>query len=410
MNRMRKSWIIVCFVNFIIAALMGLAMRFSNVAPIAVDYAKLIHAHSHAAMLGWVYLMIFTQFTGYFVPPEKQKKYNGLFWVTQFSVVGMMISFPIQGYALFSISFSTLHILCSYVFTFRIWKDNQIGYRPVKRLVFASLGFMLFSTLGAWSLGIIASVLGKDSPFYQTAIQFFVHFQFNGWFVFAVMAVFLAMLRQHGFEINKKYFGRFYYSLMFSAIVTFALPLSWFFSFGGFFYANCLGVAVQLLALIWFLRMIGPAWPVLLEKYSGAKWIFLLSLASFTLKIAMQIITVFRVFAQASHTVRNFTIGFIHLGTLGLITGFLFFFLTMNGFIDNRKRWSKAGMWLFFAGFLTTELVLFLGGMLQFVKAPPIPFYPGILFGASVLLPLGLLALLIAVVKKPGAASRGIYD
>jgi hypothetical protein len=107
---MQKKLVVICLINFFIAAMMGLALRYSFISSINLNYRYLTHAHSHLAMLGWVYLMLFVLIVHYFVP-EKKPVYNRLFWLTEFSVVGMMVSFPFQGYAVISITFSTLHIL-----------------------------------------------------------------------------------------------------------------------------------------------------------------------------------------------------------------------------------------------------------------------------------------------------------
>ena len=319
---MRKSWIAACLINFLIASLMGVALRLSNVVALGFDYSKLIHAHSHTAMLGWVYLMLFGLFVHYFVPKEKTKKYDRLFWLTQIAVVGMMISFPIQGYALFSILFSTLHIVLSYVFCYRIWKDNTVVFLPVKLLLHSALAFMILSTLGAWSLGIIANVEGKDSPLYLTAIQFFLHFQFNGWFVFGVLAIFCNVIFKREIQPDRMLFNVFYFSLLLSTIVTFALPLSWHFSSAWFSYFNIAGVFAQLFAVICFMVMIQKA----LTNHAS-KWLLIAALFSLVVKTVLQIVTIIPAFAKASHSVRTFTVGFIHLGMLGVITGFLFFFL-----------------------------------------------------------------------------------
>ena len=110
---MPKNLVVTCLVNFLIAALMGLVLRYAFIGELNFNYRFLTHAHSHVAMLGWVYLMIYVLFVHYFVP-EKKPVFTRLFWLTQLAVVGMMLSFPLQGYAAISILFSTLHIFCSY--------------------------------------------------------------------------------------------------------------------------------------------------------------------------------------------------------------------------------------------------------------------------------------------------------
>src|SRR5690606_24662500 len=119
-----KKLVLVCLLNFFIAAVMGLLLRYAFVQPIEVNYRYLTHAHSHAAMLGWVYLMLFTLIVHYFIPIKKPI-YNRLFWITELAVIGMLVSFPFQGYAAVSISFSTLHIFCSYYFAYLIFKHHK---------------------------------------------------------------------------------------------------------------------------------------------------------------------------------------------------------------------------------------------------------------------------------------------
>ncbi len=63
---MQKKLVLVCLINFLIAALMGLALRYSFINPIGVNYRFLTHAHSHVAMLGWVYLMLYVFIVHYF--------------------------------------------------------------------------------------------------------------------------------------------------------------------------------------------------------------------------------------------------------------------------------------------------------------------------------------------------------
>ena len=49
---------------------------------------------------------------------------------------------------------------------------------------------MLLSTLAIWSIPPIMIKMGAGSPIYQAAVQFYLHFQFNGWFIFAVLGLF----------------------------------------------------------------------------------------------------------------------------------------------------------------------------------------------------------------------------
>lgn len=395
-----KSWILCCFFNFLIACLFGLLMRFMHLFPINfLNYSFLLHAHSHVAMLGWVYLIIYFLVVHFFIPKEKSQKpiYNRLFWLTEFSVIGMMVAFPIQGYALFSIVFSTLHIVLSYVFCRLVWKDCSSEKAPAQRLLQVSILFMVLSTCGVWCLGPAVSTLGKQSAFYQIAIQFFLHFQFNGWFILAVLALFLKQFQN---KIDKLKFKKFYNAVMISVILTLAFPVRWFVENNILNYINALGVLIQLGAFIYFYKML----KLEIKHFTNsldktAKIVYGLALCSLILKVGIQLLTIIPNLAEVSHQIRNFVIGFIHLTMLGIITGFLFGILLQNKFFPVTSFVLKIGLVSFAFGYITTEVVLFLQGIYFYFGYGLIQSYYEIIFGLSIFLVFGLMMILISLLK-----------
>jgi hypothetical protein len=389
---MRKSWILICFINFFIASLMGLLLRWMYVAPIeGVNFQFLMHGHSHVAMLGWVYLMLYCLIFHFFVPKESQQKpiYNRLFWVTELAVIGMMIDFPAQGYAFVSILFSTLHIFCSYYFCYLIWKDAKPVTFPEKRMLRTALFFMIFSTLGVWCLGPAIGMMGKASAFYQIAIQFFLHFQFNGWFLFAVLALFF---NQAKLDIDKKKFGEFYNLFVVGTVFTLALPVSWSLSNPVFYWINVVGVIVQLFSFVLFALLLQPHFQTFFAPLSSLeKTVYRFTLCSLALKVIIQLVVLVPELAEVSHEIRNFVIGYIHLAMLGIITGFLFGFALQNGFLSFQKKNQKWGVIIFLLGYVATEILLFLQGTWLFLESGTFPNYYQNLFIASICLPLGLL-------------------
>jgi hypothetical protein len=397
---MRKSWILVCFINFFIASLMGLLLRWMYITPIeGVNFQFLMHGHSHVAMLGWVYLMLYCLIFHFFVPKEAQQKtiYNRLFWVTELAVVGMMLDFPAQGYAFASILFSTLHIFCSYYFCYLIWKDAKPATFPEKRMLHTSLFFMIFSTLGVWCLGPAVGIMGKASAFYQIAIQFFLHFQFNGWFLFAVLALFF---KQSKLKIDDKKF-RLFYNLFFTAtVLTLALPVSWSLSNPIYYWINAVGVTIQLISFVIFAQLIQPHFQTFFSPLSSLeKTVYRFALCSLALKVIIQLVVLVPELALVSHQIRNFVIGYIHLTMLGIITGFLFGFAFQNGFINSKNTIQKWGIILFLLGFVATEILLFLQGIWLFLNNESFPNYYLNLFLSSIFLPTGLLMLTIGIFK-----------
>jgi hypothetical protein len=397
---MRKSWILVCFVNFFIASLMGLLLRWMYVAPIeGVNFQFLMHGHSHVAMLGWVYLMLYCLIFHLFVPKEAQQKpiYNRLFWVTEIAVVGMMIDFPAQGYAFASILFSTLHIFCSYYFCYLIWKDAKPVTFPEKRMLQTALFFMLFSTLGVWCLGPAVGIMGKASAFYQIAIQFFLHFQFNGWFMFAVLALFF---KQSKINIDEKKFRLCYNLFATATVLTLALPVSWSLSNPVFYWINVIGIVFQLFSAVLFIQLIRSQFQTFFAPLpSLEKTVYGFALFSLALKVIIQLVVLVPELAQVSHEIRNFVIGYIHLTMLGIITGFLFGFAFQNHFLNSKNTIQKWGINIFLLGFVATEILLFLQGIWLFLNKGSFPDYYQNLFLSSICLPVGLSMLTIGIFK-----------
>ena len=96
--------ILVSLLYFLVAALLGLILRFFVVVELPITYKFFVHTHSHIALLGWVYLALTTLLYKLFVQNSNlDKKYEHVFWFTQFTLIGMLLTFPFKVYALFSI-------------------------------------------------------------------------------------------------------------------------------------------------------------------------------------------------------------------------------------------------------------------------------------------------------------------
>ena len=381
--------------------MMGLALRYSFLGNIGINYRFLTHAHSHVAMLGWVYLMLFVLIVHYFVP-NKKPIYNRLFWMTQLAVVGMMVSFPVQGYAAISISFSTLHILCSYYFAYLIWKHHKTQSLATSRLLRASLLFMLLSTLGVWCLGPAVSMLGQASAFYQIAIQFFLHFQFNGWFLLAVIAIFFHLLQMD----DSKQFRLFFKLLISSTILTLALPIQWFAPHNLLVYMNGFGVLLQLAALYFFLKLIKSKFPMVARQQSKLViYLYSFAMLCLILKIGIQLCSLFPEFSQVVYMHRNFVIGFIHLLMLGVISGFLLAFVLQIGSVKQTID-LYIGIFSFIIGFALTEVLLLIQGIKFYNGSGMLTNYYLFLFIFSILLPLGLAFLLYHFIKHNNHATQ----
>lgn len=385
-----KTPIVVCLINFMIAATMGLLLRYAVLGGIPFNYQFLIHGHSHVAMLGWLYLCIYVLLVDLVVKTHAQLFYR-LFWLTQLSVIGMMISFPVQGYALVSITFSTLHIFCSYFFVYHIWKHLKNLSIVSKLLVKAALIFMLISTIGVWFLGYTMKAYGSDSILYDLAIQWFLHFQFNGWFVFAVLG-----LVSTGISQTIKRIREVICILVISVILTAALPAYWHTMLPVFFWLNVIGSLLQFLVLVSFCWLIIQK--IDFKKHGfNSKILIYFGMGSLLLKSAFQLTTLSESLVFAAFENRNLIIGFIHLLMLGAISSLLFYMI-LKFYRPKSNQLTLFGIFLFLTGIVTSELLMFFQALIIFSGGNTFQFYYWSLFYSSLLIALGLIVMITNVI------------
>ena len=60
LNKNLQNHTSLALVYFVLAAGLGCVLRFFRVFEIPVTYKFIVHAHSHVALLGWVYLALTT--------------------------------------------------------------------------------------------------------------------------------------------------------------------------------------------------------------------------------------------------------------------------------------------------------------------------------------------------------------
>jgi hypothetical protein len=316
----RQNWIRWAFGFFFLSVCLGLVMRSFHVVEIPYfEYRNILHTHSHLALLGWGHLMLVGGMVFGLVKEKDQlKDYRLLFLGTVIALLGMLFSFPFQGYGAISISFSTLHVLLSYGFAYKLLHVIRSGEKTAAtRLIRLAIWFMVISTFGLWSLGPVSAMLGRMHELYFMTIQWFLHFQLNGWFVLGVLGLILLYFEEKGFKINFPAYQEWILSI--SVVMTFMLAITWAEPQQIFFQLNGMAVLIQLLAYFWILKAIFNL--VKTNQFSGfGRLLLFLALASLVAKAILQGLLVFPSIAVISYSIRMYVIGFLHLVLLGAMT------------------------------------------------------------------------------------------
>ena len=405
-GKMIRSWLRIIFLNLFVATCIGALLRFAFIVEIPwLQFRNWLHGHSHIAILGWGYLILYVLLLINFQFPDQLQRrfFNLLFWITQGSVVGMAISFPLQGYGLFSIFFSTCHVILAYIFLLRFWKILNTLPKKLWSVKFAKTAvyFFIISSLALWAMGPIMKLGLQQSTWYYQAIQFYLHFQFNGWFLFAVIALFLRWLEQQNIQFSYQKTRFFHLLLIVATVLTFALAVTWSNPKPWLFWINGSGLTIQLFALIVFVQLIRKHLTAIIQKISHPQGKLLLAIAmiSFTLKIVFQTMIILPFVSTIAYTIRNFVIGFLHLILLGVLTMFCLGMLSISNHLKCKTRIVKWGLFIFIATFIFTEGLLFTQGLFLWTGLSFIPFYYEILAISSALFPISIVLLSSSYLK-----------
>lgn len=349
---------------FLVIAFLGVLLRFFSIVDFPINYRFIVHTHSHIALLGWIYTALTTLiFKMYLSKTDINSKYKRLFWVTQLTIVGMLITFPFTGYALFSIIFSTLFLIASYIFANLVFKYTPVNFKQTNsyKCIRVALWFMIVSSIGPWALGIIMKTAGSGSALYRNAIYFYLHFQYNGWFLLALLGIFFYILEKHEIILPKKIFQTFFWLINCGVILTFGISLLWMKPNIIVYLFSGLGALFQLVAFYLLLRSLKPFSQQRKTVFSHLS-LHLLSIVAFLLlvKLIFQLMGSTPFFANAISTNVDLIIGYLHWTFLGVVSIPLMLFLQQLEFIYLSKRSIK----IYLIGFILTEILLFYKGII----------------------------------------------
>ena len=394
-----KNHINLALGYFIIAALLGVLLRSFHSIEIPVTYKFIIHTHSHIALLGWVYMGLTTLLYKLFLKrKEVALKYRRIFWFTQFTLVGMLVTFPFQGYALFSIIFSTLFLFASYWFTGFFMKHIPASDKKTNsyKCVKFALWYMVLSSLGPWALGAIMNTLGAASIWYRLSIYFYLHFQYNGWMILGLLGVFIYVLERNDIEIPKVTFNRFFWWINLGIVLSFFLSTLWTKPHVFLYVIGGLGAILQIMAF-GILVMLGirnkeKLFQILTPLQKNLLFIVAVLVG---VKILLQLLTAFPYFADLAATITDFTIGYLHWTFLGVVTMALFLFFNYFKLLIL----PKPAIILYLIGFVFTEVMIFYKGMAAWGSLGIFESYFEVLALGSLVIPLSLILIWFTNIK-----------
>ena len=383
----------LAFAFFVIAATLGLLMRAAQQFDFGFTYKFVKHGHSHIALMGWVYNCLITLLGYQFLPNNKLRKFQQIFWATQITIFGMLFTFPFQGYALFSIIFSTLFLIASYWFTAFFIKNTTVEYNNslAKPFIKSGLAFLVICSLGPWLLGYVMRTQGPTSTLYQLCIYFYLHFLYNGFMVFALLGLFVFNAENHQLITDRKQVKEAYQLILAGTILTFFLSTLFFTNAIPLFVIGGLGAVLQLLGFIQIYKLGLKQ----LGQQLKAKPLFQCIVGLFIIKLVLQLLSALPYFVDLLENRVEFVIGYLHLVFLGCISLSLLYLL-----IQKELTFSKTTLYLYIVGFLGTEILLFYKGVELWQQWPFFKDYYVALTIASCILLAGIFGLFLNILRS----------
>ncbi len=387
--------------NLLLVASIGVILRYKIAFSLPfIDQKHLLHGHSHFAFSGWISQALMVLFVNYLQQQSSVnilKKYQWLFIANLITAYGMLISFPLQGYGLYSIIFSTLSIFVSYAFVVQFWKDlsalrkNNISHWWMK----AALFFNALSSLGAFSLAFMMATKNMHQNWYLAAVYFFLHFQYNGWFFFACMGLATAKFFVH---VPRQTLKTIFWLFAAACIPAYVLSALWL-PIPGWTYAIVVLAAFSQVAG-WLLTLLQvkkqfPFFRAAIAK--DVRWIIVLAGVALTIKLLLQLGSTIPSLSVLAFGFRPIVIGYLHLILLGVITLYLLGFFMHQQYISLSPA-SVRAVKIFVGGIILNELLLMVQGIAAMTYTP-LPYINELLLAAALVLFTGILLINISQKK-----------
>ncbi|HVT84498.1 MAG TPA: hypothetical protein VHD35_04820 [Chitinophagaceae bacterium] len=361
-----KRWLQISLFNLLLVAGIGVLLRYKIVFPLpGIEQGYLLQGHSHFAFAGWVTQALMTLLVLYLAENGQStafKKYRWLLYANLFTAYGMVISFPLDGYGLFSIIFSTLSIFVAYIFAIFYFKD--LDKLPVKNSSCfwfkSAIFFNALSSLGTFSLAFMLVTKQTTEHLYLESIYFFLHFQYNGWFFFACMGLLNYLLIKAGFPDNK--LRQLFWLFFIACIPDYFLSTLWLSLQSWLYWIVVFAALLQLYA--WIVLVLN------IKKYinhlrkdipKSLQIIFAFSAIALSIKLVLQALSVVPSLSKLAFGFRPIVIGYLHLVLLGVITLFILGYIFSQRHLPSNKT-VYCGLFVFIAGVILNELILMLQG------------------------------------------------
>lgn len=383
------QWMKLSKFNLLIVAILGTLMRYK----IGFEFKYLDqkftqHAHSHFAFAAWITQTLMLFMIGFLEQQQllfNQRRYKFILWANTISGYGILFSFIQGGYTPVAIVFSQLSIFTFYIFAYQFYTDikNTSKQHPSFIWFKAALFFGVFSSLGTYCLAYMMATHHVIQNLYLASVYFYLHFQYNGWFLFACIGLLLAAIRNLNplFELSKRSF----YMMAIACVPAYLLSVLWLNFSVSLLIFIFIAASTQILAWIDILKTLKPAIQKLKDKIHLYGRLLMLAIAmAFTIKLILQLGSTIPAVSKLAFGFRPIVIAYLHLILLAIISMFLLVYYK-SFLVPSPSKRSWLALMLFALGVYLNEIGLTVQGIASF-SYTVVPFMNEMLFGFTLII------------------------
>lgn len=390
-----RKWAVILLFNLVLLAVSGTLLRYKIAFSLpAIDQQAMLHAHSHFAFSGWLsqafmFMMLLAVFRK---TTEPVSEYNTILLTHLISAYGILISFLFGDNNLVYIIFSLINVIAALWFAGKIFgKLKSSIIETTFRWFKTALVFFVLSLLGSVVYSWIHISGNTNIKLHLIIEYFFLHFTYNGWFVFAGFGLLYSFFTD---EIrNSKRLYRIWLMFTIACVPAYLLSVLW---LKLNLVVHLIVVAAALMQLVaWFMLM--PAIKKLnnLNKVTSVLW--MLAAVAYTIKLILQAGSTIPELSHFAFGYRPVVIGYLHLMLLGVCSFFVIGSLLHSGLIRLNKI-IFTGVLVFITGVILNELFLSVQGISAIVGT----YFASIqywLFGAVLVIFCGAVTLFTGILK-----------
>ena len=385
----RTFWLKFSVFNFFLVALLGVIMRYKIQYSFPfLDQKHLQEAHSHFAFYGWITNVLYVLIVNYISKVNalvKLKKYGYLIIINLAASFAMLGTFMYGGYFWASIAASTTALLTSFVFCYFFVMDARKIQDASKIWFLAGVFCAVMSSVGVFNLAYMMSSKNINQDLYLASEYYFLHFQYNGFFIFSCIGLLLYSLKEAGSPINDKTNRLMFWLSFFGCLVGVGLSLLWLKMPLWVFTLIVVATIGQTVAAVMLFGFVKKSWTNLVLKWSPMQRFVLIFVGfAFAVKIALQLGSNIPALNQFAFGFRNVVIAYLHLVLLMCIATFLLNQILATNYFTVTKT-LLLGLKMFLLGIFLNELMLGLMGIFS-IKYISIPYANHLLLYFSLLI------------------------